>query len=196
VRNSSPLFLQSLVAQLSSQYRPSSPYSLPTKHSLPATFTTNRLHSRQFSPGCQHLPPNASMKHLVFLLWVAILCAHQAVAVKSTYCAIVVKGQGQPELHSDTVNLCVAAGCRCLLTSQRRCGQFVREGNTRQIWSHPLSPSQCRACKCRRIEEGSNDDRGDRRKVDRFGKFRRVKKIKGTAGGMKPAELFESWDFN
>lgn len=180
---------------LSPSFHPSTAH-LPRTVYLPKIVHLPRLRqtaciSPTFFARLSTFAPNASMKHLVFLLWVAILCAHQAVAVKSTYCAIVVKGQHQPELHSDTVNLCVAAGCRCLLTTQRKCAQHIKEGGTRQIWSHPLSPSQCRACKCRKIEEGSDDDRGDKRRVNRFETFRGVKKIKGTAGRMKPAELFE-----
>jgi len=147
------------------------------------------IYPRQVSPSCQRLPPNALIMHLVYLLWVAVLTL-RAVAVKPYHCEVDVRGQGQPELHSKTIGLCLGAGCRCLVTKQGRCAQYVEMGNLQQIWSHRDSPLQCRACKCRKIEGGSDDDGGDDRRVNRFKTFGGVKKKGGAPGGMVPVELF------
>jgi len=72
-----------------------------------------------------------------------------------------------------------------------KCAQYVEQGNVPQIWSHVKSPFQCRACKCRKVGEGSDDDRDDTKKVNGLKGSRRVKKIGRPREGLKPVKLFD-----
>ena len=74
-------------------------------------------------------------------------------------------------------------------TPAGKCAQFVEMGNLQQVWSNPNSPYQCRACKCRKLLERLGGDREDKKRANGIRASGRVKKIGGSAAGIKPVKL-------